>query len=108
MQATRRQRAILASVRENGLARIQDLARDMAVSEETIRRDIRPLVEAGELTRRHGSVSGLAAGAEAPFERRMRENAAEKRAIARHVACLIADCDSVMLDTRTTPSMLAR
>lgn len=108
MQATKRQRAILASVREHGLARIQDLARDMAVSEETIRRDIRPLVEAGELARRHGAVSALAAGAEAPFERRMRENALEKRAIARHVAGMIADGDSVMLDTGTTTSMLAR
>ncbi len=95
-------------VRENRVARIHDLARDMAVSEETIRRDIRPLVEAGELAKRHGSVSVLAAGAEAPFERRMREHAAEKRAIARHVAAMIADGDSVMMDTGTTTSMLAR
>jgi len=108
MDATHRQRAILASVRESGLARIQDLARAMTVSEETIRRDIRPLVEAGELLRRHGAVSMATAGGEAPFERRMRENAAEKRAIARHVAGLIADGDSVMLDTGTTTSMLAR
>lgn len=108
MEATKRQRVILATVREKGLARIQDLARDMEVSEETIRRDIRPLVEAGELGKRHGSVSAPVAGAEAPFERRMRENAAEKRAIARHVAGMIGDGDSVMLDTGTTTSMLAR
>jgi DeoR family glycerol-3-phosphate regulon repressor len=108
MEATKRQRAILASVRETGLARIQDLARDMDVSEETIRRDVRPLVEAGELAKRHGSVSALAAGAEAPFERRMRENAVEKRAIARRVAAMIGDGDSVMLDTGTTTSAVAR
>ena len=108
MEVTRRQRAILATVRENGLVRIQDLARDMAVSEETIRRDVRPLVQAGELAKRHGSVSAPTAGTEAPFERRMRENALEKRAIARHVAGMIADGDSVMMDTGTTTSMLAR
>ena len=108
MEVTRRQRAILATVRENGLVRIQELARDMAVSEETIRRDIRPLVQAGELARRHGSVSARAAGTEAPFERRMRENAQEKRAIERHVSDMIADGDSVMMDTGTTTSMLAR
>jgi DeoR family glycerol-3-phosphate regulon repressor len=108
MEATKRQRAILASVRENGLVRIQDLARAMDVSEETIRRDIRPLVESGALGKRHGSVNALGAGAEAPFERRMRENAAEKRAIARHVAGMIGDGDSVMMDTGTTTSMLAR
>ena len=108
MEATKRQRAILAQVRETGLVRIQDLARDMDVSEETIRRDVRPLVEAGELGKRHGSVSAPAAGTEAPFERRMRENALEKRAIARHVAGMISDGDSVMMDTGTTTSMLAR
>lgn len=108
MEVTRRQREILKAARENGLVRIRDLARAMAVSEETIRRDVRPLVQAGTLAKRHGSVSALAAGAEAPFERRMRENAAEKRAIARHVAGMIADGDSVMMDTGTTTSMLAR
>ena len=108
MEATKRQRAILASVRDSGLARIQDLARDMGVSEETIRRDIRPLVEAGKIAKRHGSVSALAASAEAPFERRMRDNALEKRTIARHVAGMIGDGASVMMDTGTTTSMLAR
>lgn len=108
MDATRRQGSIIARVRELGSVRIQDLARDLDVSEETIRRDIRPLVEAGALGKRHGSVSAPAMAAEAPFERRMRENASEKRAIARHVAGMIADGDSVMLDTGTTTSMLAR
>lgn len=107
MDATQRQRAIVAAARESGLARIQDLARDMEVSEETIRRDIRPLVEGGELIKRHGAVSPLS-GVEAPFERRMREQAAEKRAIARAVAAMISDGDSLMLDTGTTTSMLAR
>ena len=45
---------------------------------------------------------------EAPFEKRMRENADAKRAIARQVASTIGDGDSVMLDTGTTSSFLAR
>ena len=45
---------------------------------------------------------------EAPFQRRMRENADAKRCIAREMAQLIHDGDSVMLDTGTTTSFVAR
>ncbi len=47
-------------------------------------------------------------GREAPFERRMRENVEAKRRIARHAAAMIADGDSVMMDTGTTTSIFAR
>lgn len=96
------------AVRAAGAARVGDLARDLGVSQETIRRDLRRLQETGELIKHHGSVSPASAGLEAPFERRMRENAPEKQAIARHVAAMISDGDSVMLDTGTTTSLLAR
>ncbi len=45
---------------------------------------------------------------EAPFDRRMRENADAKRAIAKTVAATIRDGESIMLDTGTTASYLAR
>lgn len=105
---TGRQLQIVETARTAGTIRIGELARSMGVSLETIRRDIRPLVETGSLIKHHGAVSPPHFGAEAPFERRMRENAAEKLAIARHVASLISDGDSVMLDTGTTTSILAR
>ncbi len=108
IKLTSRQIAIMNAVRAAGAARVGDLARDMGVSQETIRRDIRRLEESGELIKHHGSVSPAMAGPEAPFERRMRENAPEKLAIARHVATMIDDGDSVMLDTGTTTSLLAR
>ncbi len=105
---TGRQSAIIDSARSFGTVRIADLARELGVSLETIRRDVGPLVDAGELVRHHGAVSPAASGPEAPFERRMRENAREKRRIARHVATMIADGDSIMMDTGTTTSLLAR
>lgn len=108
MKLTSRQSGIIDTVRASGSARIGDLARALGVSLETIRRDIRPLVESGELIRHHGAVSTAAWGPEAPFERRMRENAREKRLIARHTATMIEDGDSVMMDTGTTTSLLAR
>ncbi len=104
MKHSPRQSSILRSVQQHGTVRIGQLADEMAVSLETIRRDIRPLVEGGTLAKLHGAVSL----AEAPFERRLRERAKEKKVIARHVAAGIADGDSVMMDTGTTTSILAR
>lgn len=105
---TKRQREIVDVAHAEGTVRIGRLARQMDVSLETIRRDIRPLVAAGTLLKFHGAVSPALTASEAPFERRMRENADEKKEIARHVAKMIADGDSVMLDTGTTTSILAR
>ena len=57
MYPTKWQTAILEAVRENGLARISDLARRLEVSDETVRRHVRALVEVGDahpLPRRGG------------------------------------------------------
>lgn len=108
MPLTERQTRILRSLRRQGTQRIGDLAAAMGVSRESVRRDIRPLVEGGTLVKLHGAVSLPGASGEAPFERRMRENAAEKQRIACHVAAAIRDGDSVMMDTGTTTSVLAR
>lgn len=104
MKHTPRQIRILRKVQQQGTVRMRDLAEEMSVSLETIRRDLRPLVEGGGLVKLHGAVSLN----EAPFERRLRERTQEKQAIARHVATQIADGDSVMMDTGTTTSVLAR
>jgi len=94
--------------RENGSAGIAELARHLGVSLETVRRDVRPLADRGDLTKVHGAVSVPFPTGEAPFERRLRENATEKRLIARFAADLVNDGESVMMDTGTTTSVLAR
>jgi len=104
MNHTDRQSSILKRAQQQGTVRIGELAEAMGVSLETVRRDVRPLVESGHLVKGHGSVSL----SEAPFERRLRERAAEKQRIGRHVAAMIEDGDSLMLDTGTTTSILAR
>lgn len=92
----------------NGPMALGDLSRALGVSAETVRRDVRALAEAGLATRVHGAVGLAGQMGEAPFDRRMRENAAAKRRIARAAAEAIADGDSLMLDTGTTTSFLAR
>jgi len=108
MTLTTRQLEILQSARQFGTIGIAELAAELAVSPETIRRDIRLLVDRGDLVKLHGSVRHPDAGREAPFERRMRENVESKRRIAREAARMIRDGDSVMIDTGTTTSVFAR
>lgn len=108
MNRTPRQELIMQMLRSGGSARIADLAMRLGVSRETVRRDVAPLAHAGELVKAHGSVRAALKANEAPFERRMRENAAAKQRLAAHVAAMIEDGDSIMLDTGTTTSFLAR
>lgn len=105
---SKRHADILQLLNERGSLAISALAEALGVSLETIRRDVKPLEEAGQLVRVHGAVGLTGQLGEAPFEKRMRENAEAKRAIARTLAATIRDGDSVMLDTGTTTSFLAR
>jgi DeoR family glycerol-3-phosphate regulon repressor len=105
---SRRHAEIRRLLHDHMSASVSDLADWLAVSAETIRRDLRLLAERGEILKMHGAAALPHAVGEAPFERRMRENASIKRAIARRAAESIADGDSIMLDTGTTTSYLAR
>ena len=108
MNLSKRHSDILRLVQEAGTITIAALAERLGVSLETIRRDVKPLTSDGSILKMHGAITLPSLIGEAPFERRMRENAEAKRAIARRVATTIEDGDSVMLDTGTTTSFLAR
>ena len=105
---SKRQSDILRILETEGSVSIAALAERLGVSLETVRRDVKPLSEAGTVVRIHGAVGLAGQIGEAPFQKRMRENAAAKQAIARAVAEMIRDGDSVMLDTGTTTSYVAR
>jgi DeoR family glycerol-3-phosphate regulon repressor len=105
---TPRHRAMLELLQDRGPQRLADLAEALGVSAETVRRDARALVEGGAAVRVHGAVGLAGQIGEAPFARRMRENASAKRAIARALADTIPDGASLMLDTGTTTSFVAR
>lgn len=108
MPPSKRQREILQVLEHEGTVALSDLARKLDVSLETIRRDIRPLADSGRLIKMHGAISLLSTIGEAPFEKRMRENREGKKSIAAAVAATIRDGDSIMMDTGTTTSFLAR
>jgi DeoR family glycerol-3-phosphate regulon repressor len=105
---SKRHADILRILEGEGSATISALARELGVSLETVRRDVRPLTESGTLVRIHGAVGLAGYFGEAPFQKRMRENAVAKQAIARTLAATVRDGDSIMLDTGTTTSFVAR
>lgn len=108
MNHSKRHGEILKLLQEEGTITIASLASRLGVSLETVRRDVKPLTSDGTVLKMHGAIGLPSMVGEAPFERRMRENAEAKRAIARLVAATISDGESVMLDTGTTTSFLAR
>ncbi|MDH5531776.1 MAG: DeoR/GlpR family DNA-binding transcription regulator, partial [Paracoccaceae bacterium] len=105
---SKRHSEILKILEAEGTASISALADQLGVSLETVRRDVRPLTETGRIVRIHGAVGLAGQIGEAPFQKRMRENAAAKQIIAKALATTIRDGDSLMLDTGTTTSYVAR
>jgi DeoR family glycerol-3-phosphate regulon repressor len=108
MLHSKRHGEILRLLGEQGTVTIVDLAERLGVSPETVRRDVKPLTAGGMVVKMHGAIGLPSMTGEAPFERRMRENAEAKKMIAHMVAGTIRDGESVMLDTGTTTSFLAR
>ncbi|SPH18464.1 Glycerol-3-phosphate regulon repressor [Defluviimonas aquaemixtae] len=105
---SKRHADILKILESEGSATISALARELGVSLETVRRDVKPLTETGVVVRIHGAVGLAGQIGEAPFQKRMRENAEAKKAIARTLAASIRDGETIMLDTGTTTSYVAR
>ncbi len=99
---------ILRLLRQHGTLTVADLALSLHVSEETIRRDAVPLEERGDISKLHGSLSLPQHFGEAPFERRMREQAGAKLAIARAALQLVKDGESLIIDTGSTTHFFAR
>ncbi len=82
---------------------VAELAALTGASEMTIRRDLEVLADQGVLERyRGGARSLLLRGEEPPFALRSQDGTDVKRRIAAEVADLIADGESVVLDSGTT------
>ena len=103
-----RQSAILKAVTARGSCTVSELARDLEVSGETIRRDIRVMARQGLVHKVHGGVSVPDQLRESSFRQRLLENAEAKQAIARLAAAQVQSGDSLMIDTGSTTAYIAR
>jgi DeoR family transcriptional regulator, fructose operon transcriptional repressor len=104
-----RHRLIVQAVGESGSATVAELAGLTGASEMTIRRDLDTLAAHGAIERvRGGARTLLLRGEEPPFALRAHEAADAKRRIACEVSMLIADGETVLLDSGTTCLEVAR
>jgi DeoR family fructose operon transcriptional repressor len=104
-----RHRLIARAVKESGSATVTELAELTGASEMTIRRDLDALAAQGALERvRGGARTLLLRGEEPPFSLRAHEAVEAKRRIASEVSRLIADGETVLLDSGTTCLEVAR
>lgn len=100
-----RRDSIRQLLNDNDRIGVADLTERFGVSEMTIRRDLAALQEDGLIRRVHG---GAVAMERSPFETRTVTYAKEKRRIAAVTAGLIADGETVAIDTGTTAHYVAR
>lgn len=99
---------ILNTVNLRGTVSVAELARILDVSDQTIRRIVKPLVERGEVRKVHGALVSTQKVTDPPFLARMNENRSEKVAIANAVAAMVDDGGSVMIDTGSTSAFVAQ
>jgi DeoR family transcriptional regulator, glycerol-3-phosphate regulon repressor len=107
MRPTVRQTEILKLVREQGACAIGQLAEQLKVSDETIRRNVKPLVSEGLVDKVHGGIVLPDQDREPPIHKRMRQYAEAKKRIAALVARGVRNGDSLMIDTGSTTAYVA-
>lgn len=108
MYATERHQQILETARSRGRVEVAGLARDLAVTPETVRRDLTALERRGVLRRVHGGAIPVERlGIEPGVADREGHAAGEKERIARAALNELPDGGSVILDAGTTTVRLA-
>ena len=107
MLAAQRKDLILTTLREQGRVVAKDLATELDLSEDTIRRDLRELAGEGLLHRVHGGALP-ASPAIADFTARTAIGGGAKADVARTAAALVRPGQTIAIDGGTTARELAR
>lgn len=109
MLARQRQALILERVRETGAVRVAELARDLAVSDMTVRRDLEILHDHGLLEKVHGGATALSglASFEPGFTAKSALQRAEKEAIAVAAAGRVEPGMAIGISAGTTTHAMA-
>ncbi len=108
MEGTDRQDQILLRARTHGRVDVGALAADLHVAAETVRRDLRHLVDRGVLQRVHGGAYPVeSAGFESNVAHRSTSLLAEKRRIGAAAAERLQGAETVYIDEGITPQFVA-
>lgn len=108
MDAEERRRRMLELARRAGGVEVEHLATELAVSRETVRRDLSVLEGHGLVRRTHGGAYPLeSAGFETTLAFRTTQLVPEKSRIAVAAAGLVGDAETVFVDEGFTPKLVA-
>lgn len=103
-----RRHRILSAVAAGAPIRISELARDLDVSTETIRRDLDLLHSRGQVQRHYGGAIAKQVGTEPTWNERLEAIPERKAAMVRTAAGLISDSDVLMIGPGATAFMFAK
>lgn len=103
-----RKDTILAMVRQHGRVRAEDMAQVLGTSVQTIRKDLRELEAAGEVTRFHGGAVPRAGREYIDYDVRRAIAAPQKRAIGRSAIEKIPNGATVFVNAGTTTEAAVR
>lgn len=105
-----RQLVIHSLIKENQTVRVDELARRLDVSANTIRRDLNMLEKQGVLKRTQGGavlLNEMHPPVRQPFDLRSRSNLTEKQLIGQYATRFIKPGSTIILDAGTTTQQLA-
>jgi DeoR/GlpR family transcriptional regulator of sugar metabolism len=109
MLPTHRREKILELIREDGHAKVLQLSKIFKVTEVTIRQDLEKLEKDGFIERDHGGAYLKNMGMNVKnITLQNQENLAEKAAIAKKALELINEGDTIILDSGSTTTEIAR
>ena len=108
MSNSHRREAILSRIESEHRVSVMELAEELGVTDETIRRDLKGLEVEGALRRVYGGAIPVARIDDDPISERDRRQAREKGIIASLARDYISDQTAIFLDTGTTTLTLAR
>lgn len=103
-----RQGRILIALEANPSLRVNQLAEDLSVSTETIRRDLAELDRRGRLSRTYGGAVSTGNRFEPALNERLSLYVAERRAIARAALHRFSDAETLVLGGGATMLVFAR
>lgn len=102
-----RQNQLLKLVNETGYCSVEELAEQLDVSTQTIRRDIKKLNEEKLLIRHHGGASSPDTKTNLDYEVRKVTDTEQKNAIAEKIASVIPDNATIFMTIGTTNEVIA-
>lgn len=102
------EREILEVVAIHKTVSVMELAEQLKVTDQTVRRVVKPMVERGEVKKVHGAIVAVDQPEDPPLPTRLISNRKEKAHIARMAAKLIPDGAAIAIDSGSTSSFIAQ